>query len=157
MTDSNTGPGADDGDSGTVRDTYVAALQHDLFVPTENETLVGVVRRPTRWFSAAVDENVPALGPPADLLDETKTAEEDLKRSGICGEEAHNMAWEQTDFEVRYRQALSEIPETRDAVDSVVSRLRRGENLVLVCYENTAKKRCHRTILADVLRDRLDD
>ncbi|WIV68714.1 hypothetical protein [Natrialbaceae archaeon AArc-T1-2] len=30
-----------------------------------------------------------------------------------------------------------------------------GESLALVCDENTEKKRCHRTILRDVLEDRL--
>ncbi|WP_435335113.1 DUF488 domain-containing protein [Haloarchaeobius sp. TZWWS8] len=143
-------------DQGAVRDTYVAALQHDLFEVRPGETLIGAVRRPTRWFSGAVDENLPALGPPADLLDETKSAEEDLKMQGLCAEGAHNAAWDRTEFESRYRTHLQESDAAREAVDSLVRRLADGEFIVLVCYENTAKKRCHRTILREELSSRLD-
>ncbi|WP_276254183.1 DUF488 family protein [Halomontanus rarus] len=136
---------------GTLEDTYVAALQHDLADVPPEATLVGVVRRPTAWFQAAVDENVPALGPPDDLLEETKRAEEDLKLSGFCEEEAHNASWEQVGFESRYREYLETAEEARVALADLEERLEVGESLVLVCFENTAKKRCHRTILRELL------
>jgi hypothetical protein len=44
--------------TGTLDETYVAALQHDLVEPGD-ATLVGVVRHPTGWFRAATDENQP--------------------------------------------------------------------------------------------------
>lgn len=135
---------------GTLSDTYLAAIQHGLAELPEPTTLVGVVRKPTRWFSGAVDENIPALGPPADLLSETKTRHEDLKMQGFCDEEAHNAAWDACDFETRYREYLTS-EEATEALDDFRSRLESGEHLTLVCFENTAKKRCHRTILREQL------
>ncbi|MWG35319.1 DUF488 family protein, N3 subclade [Halomarina oriensis] len=137
-------------------ETYVAALQHGLVdVPTDT-TLVGVVSRPTHWFGAAVDENRPALGPPGTLLDDVEQRREDLKRRGICDEGAHNAAWEDVEFEERYRTHLDTDPDARDAVDELVDRLRAGEPLFLVCFENTAQKRCHRTLLREHVTARLD-
>ena len=137
--------------AGSLSDTYVAAIQHDLADVPADATLVGVVRKPTPWFHAAVDENVPELGPPASLLDATKDAAEDLQLRGICDEEAHNAAWDVVDFEGRYRTYLAESIEASAAMDRLCERLETGELIALVCYENTAKKRCHRTILRDVL------
>ncbi|WP_254863690.1 DUF488 domain-containing protein [Halovivax gelatinilyticus] len=149
MADSNAG-------TGSLFDTYVAALQHDLAELPPETTRVGVVCNPTPWFHAAVDENVPALGPPRELLEETKRAEDDLKRGGICGEEAHNAAWEQTGFAERYRTYLESSDTAGEAIDALVERLRSGESITLVCFENTAKKRCHRTILRDQLESALE-
>lgn len=137
-------------------DTYVAALQHGLVEPSTETTLVGVVRRPTGWFHAAVDENRPALGPPPALLTEVQRRREDLKLQGVCDEGAHNAAWEDVRFEERYRDHLTTDPDARAAVDELVDRLRAGEPLLLVCFENTETKRCHRTLLRAHVTARLD-
>jgi len=141
--------------TGQVLDTYVAALQHDLVELPEGTELVGVVRRPTPWFHGAVDENVPALGPPEDLLDDAKQREDDLKMAGLCEEEALNAAWGEVDFGERYREHLESDPEAGEAVGDLVERIRAGTDVALVCYENTEKKRCHRTILRAELEGRL--
>ncbi|AGB37196.1 DUF488 domain-containing protein [Natronococcus occultus] len=138
---------------GTLADTYVAALQHDLADLPPEATLVGVVRKPAPWFSAAVDENVPELGPPADLLEAVRTAEDDLKMQGLCEEGAHNAAWDRVDFGERYRSHLEGSADAQAALEELTDRLADGESLALVCYENTEKKRCHRTIL----RGRLEE
>lgn len=143
-------------DAGSLTDTYVAALQHDLADLPPETTLVGVVRRPTPWFNGAVDENVPALGPPQELLDETKQLATDFKRQGICDEEAHNEAWAEADFSDRYREHLESAPDARAATGELVDRLRDGESIALVCFENTAKKRCHRTVLREYLETRCE-
>jgi hypothetical protein len=139
--------------TGTVDETYVAALQHDLVDPGE-ATLVGVVRRPTGWFRAAVDENVPALGPPPELLDAAKRRTEDLKRDGLCDEGAHNAAWEDLDFGRRYRDHLDADDGAAAALDDLADRLRDGEDLWLVCFEGDGK-RCHRRPLVELLRERV--
>jgi len=95
---------------GALRDTYLAALQHDLIDIPEGATLVGVVRSPTRWFSPAVDENQRALGPPQSLLDEFKQRSEGLEAEGLDDADAHNAAWEDVDFEPRYREHLNKPP-----------------------------------------------
>ncbi|MFC7230408.1 DUF488 family protein [Saliphagus sp. GCM10025308] len=135
-------------------DTYVAALQHDLVDLEPGTTLVGVVRQPTSWFHAAVDENLPALGPPSTLLEDAKTATEDLKMAGMCDEGAHNASWEQVGFEDRYREHLETEIEAREALAELEERLEEGESIALVCFENTGKKRCHRTVLREVLEAR---
>jgi uncharacterized protein YeaO (DUF488 family) len=141
-------------DSGRLDHTYVAALQHDLADVPEGATKLGVVRRPTPWFHGVVDENVPGVAPPEDLLDEFKTRCDDLEMRGLCAEGAHNAAWDELDFEERYREHLSDSTAAREALADCRERLADGEDLVLVCYENTEQKRCHRTILLDELTDR---
>ncbi|MFC7216335.1 DUF488 domain-containing protein [Saliphagus sp. GCM10025334] len=141
--------------SATLTDTYVAALQHDLVDLEPETTLVGVVRQPTSWFHAAVDENLPALGPPSTLLEDAKTAAEDLKMAGMCDEGAHNASWEQVEFEDRYREHLETDLEAQEVLAELEGRLEDGESIALVCFENTGKKRCHRTVLREVLEARL--
>ncbi|MFC6976256.1 DUF488 domain-containing protein [Halomicroarcula sp. GCM10025709] len=136
--------------TGTVGDTYVAALQHGLADLDGDETLVGVVREPTGWFHATVDENVPDLGPPADLLAETKRVTAEFKRGGMCDEGAHNAAWEETEFAERYRTYLDTEDAPRAALTDLRERLAAEESLVLVCFEGPSK-RCHRSILRERL------
>lgn len=136
--------------AGTVDDTYAAALQHGYY--DGEATLVGVVRRPTGWFHALVDENVRALGPPESLLAETKERQEALQLRGLCDEGAHNAAWEETDFETRYREYLDADEDARSALDALVERVRAGEDVALVCFEGEGK-RCHRRLLRDRLAD----
>lgn len=141
--------------SGAVSDTYVAAIQHDLADLDGDETLVGVVREPTGWFHAAVDENCPELGPPAELLTETKRRAEDLKMQGLCEEGAHNAAWDETDFADRYRAYLDDSDAAEQALSDLCDRVRDGETVVLVCFEGNSK-RCHRTLLRERVRSRLE-
>lgn len=136
---------------GTLTDTYVAAIQHELVDLPTDATRVGVVRQPTSWFHAAVDENIPALGPPTDLLEAMRDAKEDMKMQGLCEEGAHNAAWDQVGFGEAYREYLEDSDEARAAVASLEDRLSSGESLALVCFENTEKKRCHRTVLGEFL------
>ncbi|MCU4798791.1 DUF488 domain-containing protein [Halobacteria archaeon HArc-gm2] len=138
--------------AGKLTDTYVAAIQHDLADLPEGARRVGVVRKPTPWFHGAVDENRPALGPPRDLLEEFQAREEEFKLDGMCDEGAHNAAWEELDFEDRYCEYL-ETEEARSAVADLRETLADGTDVVLVCYENTDQKRCHRTILREELAD----
>ncbi|MDS0478451.1 DUF488 family protein [Natrinema sp. 1APR25-10V2] len=136
---------------GTLTDTYVAAIQHDLAELPADATRVGVVRQPTSWFHAAVDENRPALGPPHELLESVRDAAEEMKMQGLCEEGAHNAAWDQVGFGEAYRNHLETDDDARAAVAALEDRLAAGESLALVCYENTEKKRCHRTILREAL------
>lgn len=110
-----------------------------------------MVRRPTGWLRTTIDENYPALGPPEDLLDEFEQRHEDFTMQGMCGEGAHNAAWDEVEFEDRYRSSLTDATDARDAVAELTDRLRDGERLLLVSFENTDRKRCHRTLLKERL------
>ena len=140
---------------GEIRETYHAALQHDLVELPEDARLVGVVRWPTSWFTQ-VEENRPELGPPPDLLDEVQDHKEDLKLQGMCAEGAHNAAWEETNFADRYRAHLDDSEEARAELEGLAERVETGETVVLVCYEGE-DKRCHRRILRDVLCERVEN
>ncbi|MFC7070998.1 DUF488 domain-containing protein [Halobaculum lipolyticum] len=132
-------------------DTYVAALQRDRADIPEGTRLVGVVRRPTRWFHAAVDENRPALAPPAALLDDHADAAESFRIDGLCESGAHNAAWDRVDFERRYRDHLASDAEARAAVETLRAELAAGDDVALVCFENTDEKHCHRIVLRDAV------
>lgn len=140
---------------GRVRETYHAAIQHDLVELTGEERLVGVVRRPTPWFSGAIDENRPALGPPADLLDEVKARTEDFKMQGLCEEGAHNAAFDEVNFDDRYREYLEADEDAQAAMADLISGVEDGADVVLVCFE-AENKQCHRHALKEVLEARLD-
>lgn len=134
-------------------ETYVAALQHDSYDP-DGASLVGVVRRPTGWFRAAVDENRRALGPPEDLLAETKARSEALAGAGRDEVTALEAAWRETDFATRYRDHLAG-GNAAEALAGLADRARAGEDLVLVCYEADDKP-CHRHVLLAELRQRVN-
>lgn len=142
--------------TGRVRETYVAALQHDLIEIDDDARLVGVVRRPTGWFRSAVDENRPELGPPETLLDEVKEHQEDLKMQGMCDEGAHNAAWENCSFADRYRDYLDDSPEAQATLDELAADVRDGETVVLVCFEGE-NKRCHRHTVAEEIEHRVGE
>ncbi len=135
---------------GELIDTYVAALQHDLVDLPEPVTKVGVVRRPTHWLNAQVDENVPALAPPDELLDDLKAAQTRLESEGLDEATAHNRAMGSVDYDRRYREHLATVEATAAMAD-LQDRLDAGENIALVCFENTDVKRCHRTMLREEL------
>ena len=129
------------------------AIQHDL-VDLDGATPVGVVRRPPGWFHAQVEENHRELGPPGDLLDETKDRQADLQQAGRGETAAHNAAFEETDLESRYRAYLGEDPDAESAISSLEYRVREGEDVALVCFE-ADDKACHRHTLLAVLRNGL--
>lgn len=143
-----------DTETGAVRETYHAAIQHDLVDLAGGEHLVGVVRRPTPWFHGAVDENHRELGPPESLLDEVKDRQEAFQLQGLCEEGALNAAWEDVDFAERYHEYLADSDEAQATIADIVDRVRAGVDVVLVCYESD-DKRCHRHLLLDVLDDRV--
>jgi len=134
-----------------VYDTYVAALKHGTADVPDDAVRLGVVRKPTPWFYGQVDENVPALGPPAELLSETKARQEELEAEGLDDAEAHNRAMDDVDLDARYLAYLDDSSEAREALADLRDRLDAGEDVALVCYENTDNKRCHRTLLRERL------
>lgn len=137
--------------AGQIYDTYIAALQHDLVTIPEDSVKLGVVRRPTPWFYAEIDENIPALAPPEALLTAFKSRYETLQDQGLADAEAHNTALAEIDYEDRYRQYIEESDDAQREIEMIRDRVSRGENVVLVCYENTEYKRCHRTLLKQLI------
>lgn len=136
---------------GRLFDTNVAALQPDRADVTPDAFLLGVVRRPTPWFYAAVDENEPGLGPPEELLEAFQQRRERLLSDGLPEAKAHNQAAEDVSFADRYWTYLEASDEAGEALQDIRERLAGGRDVALVCYENTDEKRCHRTVLREYL------
>lgn len=138
---------------GSLSDAYIAGLQHDLVDVPGDARFVGVIRRPPPWAWPHLDENHRALGPPDELLDDFRDREAELLDEGMDDERAHNAAWDDVDYPRRYRAYLDASEAAGDAIAAIRDRLDDGDNVVLVCFENTESKHCHRTILIEYLDD----
>lgn len=139
----------------SVHETYAAALQHDQAALPDGTRRVGVVRRPMGWFHGVVDENVPALGPPSELLDDVKSRQAALEDQGLDDVAAIEQAWTDTDFGDRYLSYLDADDDAADAMDQLVQTVDDGTDVALVCYE-APDKPCHRHLLRERLLDRLE-
>jgi uncharacterized protein YeaO (DUF488 family) len=139
----------------TVHETYAAALQHDRADLPDGTRLVGVVRRPMGWFHGVVEENMPALGPPAGLLDEVKDRQATLEEEGLDDAAAIEQAWADTEFGDRYLAYLEADGDADAAIDQLVRAVRDGTDVALVCYE-APDKPCHRHLLRERLLERLE-
>ncbi|MBS3760699.1 DUF488 family protein, N3 subclade [Halodesulfurarchaeum sp.] len=139
---------------GALRDTYAAALQHDLIELKGDERLIGVVRRPLPWLLGQVEENRPELGPPPELLDAVKQRHEALHETGLSDAKAHNRALAELDYRDRYLDYVTNSEDAQAAIRNINALRADGQDVVLVCYENTADKRCHRTVLKAYIAER---
>jgi len=63
-----------------------------------------------------------------------------------------NRSLNDLDYDDRYLTYIEQSDDAQQAIDEVRDRLDRGEE-VLVCYENTDNKRCHRTLLREAVQE----
>jgi hypothetical protein len=117
--------------------------------PGREPVVVGVVRSPPAWFRQRVDVSYPAVGLPEDLSADLDRRRRDLRMQGLCEEGAHNAAWEELDVDGQYRASLSDEP-ARTVLSSLVSM----QGLPVLATDRRPGFRCHREVLARVLRDR---
>lgn len=133
----------------TVRTTYFGALG-SVVEPDESDQVLGVVRYPHDFVEGAVDRNVHALAPPENLLQAFKAVEGAAENDGDVPNPART-AWEQVNFESRYRDHLAKSGQ-QQVLENVRERLREHVDVWLVCWEKDVRY-CHRRLLADVLVD----
>ena len=136
----------------SVRTTYFGGLG-SVVEPDEDDDVLGVVRYPQDFVDRVVDRNVPALAPPEQLLQAFKAVE------GAAEDDenvlnASAVAWENVDFEDRYRSHLAKNGQ-QQVLENVREHVRDGLDVWLVCWEKDVRY-CHRRLLADVLVDGLD-
>jgi len=136
----------------SVRTTYFGGLG-SVVEPDEDDDVLGVVRYPQDFVDRVVDRNVHALAPPEELLQAFKAVEGAAEDDGDVPVPSR-IAWEQVNFEDRYRAHLAKSGQ-QQVLDNVRERLRDGLDLWLVCWEKDVRY-CHRRLLADVLVDGLD-
>ncbi|PSP83209.1 hypothetical protein BRC83_07500 [Halobacteriales archaeon QS_1_68_17] len=115
-----------------TRPRVARPIQHDLVDLPADAHRVGIARRPPGWFHGYVDENIPELGPPDDLLDDFHDRIDELTFRGVCEESAHNAAWDEVDYERRYHDDLDADSDARAAMARLVDRVESGETVVLV-------------------------
>lgn len=136
---------------GRLLDTYAAALQHELVELPPDTKRVGVVRRPTPWLWSVIDENRSALGPPDSLLSEFRERVDVLTDRDVDEVAAHNRAMVDVAYERRYRRHLEHSEEAKAAIEEIRQELQNGQDVALVCFENTDEKGCHRTLLREAI------
>jgi uncharacterized protein YeaO (DUF488 family) len=79
-------------------------------------------------------------------LNETKSA---LMKKGMTEPDARNRAWQQIDFEKRYRKEIESKPDVIDKLKKI-KELAKKKDVFLYCY--CGKYPCHRFILIDMIR-----
>lgn len=131
--------------TGTLHDSYHAALQHGHDEPDKDDLVLAVVDEQMYGIQKYTDEWWPDLSPPTELLHELKD---------LADEIGHNEAVEELNFKTRYREYVQQDVEAQKAVGEVISELESGRDVWLVCYENTDDKVCHRTILREEIEKR---
>lgn len=130
-----------------------AADRSDRAADGRDDVWVGVVVDPPGWFSRRVDLVRPALGLPPETAQRLERRCRDFRMQGLCAEGAHNAAWDELGVDDSYRDQLS-TDAARAALTSLEARVRAGEQVVLATTRRPGF-RCHRTVLARVLRSRL--
>lgn len=73
-----------------------------------------------------------------------RTAE--LEEQGMDDTDACNRSWETTHGPTQFREYLARSDGAQAPIDELRDRLKRREDLGLVCHVNTAEKRCHRRL-----------
>ena len=128
--------------TGTLHDTYHAALQHGHVNPSKRDLVLGVVAEQMYGIQSFLDRNEVELAPDRDTLREFKD---------LADEIGHNEAIEELGFEDEYRERLQQ-PAQQAAMGELANELDAGRDVWLVCYENTDDKFCHRTILREEIK-----
>jgi hypothetical protein len=109
---------------------------------------VGVTRSPPGWFRRRVDRTEPAAGLTGELTAALDRRRRELRMRGLCAEGAHNAAWEELGVDSRYRETLS-----REAARTALRSVASVEQPVVLATTRRPGFRCHRGVLADVLRE----
>ncbi|WP_255193025.1 DUF488 family protein [Natronobeatus ordinarius] len=135
----------------TVRTAYFGGL-NSRFEPAEADDVFGVVRYPKDFVERLTDRNIPAVAPPADLLEAFKTVENAADRNGDPNPSA--IAWDSVRYEPRYLAHLEQ-PGPSLVVDELRDRARERD-VWLVCWEKDARW-CHRRLLANAIVADLED
>jgi hypothetical protein len=116
------------------------------------ETLIGVVSRPTERMRSVTDEIMPALGMPETWLEKYLQKRSQYRLNNGITEPGH-MAYTDLELDSRYREYVQSSSEAQACIDEIVTRLDSGEHITLVCFEESGKK-CHRHVLIDMIRER---
>lgn len=116
-------------------------------------TTIAVVTEPTGKIRDVCDEFIQELGMPKYKLHELREIRDDLDIDDDV--KCHNKAVEQAGLEEEYREYLQGNEVVQDILDRLATRVKNGETITVVCFEEDSKW-CHRHVLVDELKERID-
>jgi hypothetical protein len=132
--------------SGTIRETYGAALRLGEVAPEPDDLVVEVKPRPTSEHDRPRTDVAVDVG---DAFVPPKGLRFDLDR--VLDRLELDDAWGAVEYESRYRTFLETDPEARDELARIRRQLATGGTVWFVCPGNTPEERRHRTVLRNVV------
>jgi hypothetical protein len=125
----------------------------DFSEDSASPTTIAVVSKPSRDIDTFCDEWMPALGMPEKYL---KRYHQYLAgyRANSAVDNPQRRAWVDAELEKEYLRYVRTSDEAQDALAGIVSRLKGGEDITLVCYEKGSEP-CHRHLLIELIEARL--
>ncbi len=98
-----------------------------------------------------IDVGYPSVfAPPEDLLSDFNELKWDLMKEGKDEQEARRRAWEQSNFDKRYRKKIMSNPRILKKLKEI-KKIAEKEDVYLYCY--CGKSLCPRFILMDIIRN----
>lgn len=153
--------------TGELTDTYLSELQQTSTDTSQRRlmdfteankhtpTSIAVVSKPgDTGILDACDEYIPELGMPERVLTDFHRLRAQMNEYSSVA--AHNKAYEKLGLDQKYRNYLEVYEPAQRAVDELVERLARGEDITLVCFEKEPKK-CHRFVLREHIETQLQE
>lgn len=119
-----------------------------------HDTTIAIVRLPRDSDICDVcDEWEPALGMPEKNLERFLKIRAKYRMNSAI-DNPGNVAYDELRLDHVYRNYITESDKAQKAIDSIVRRVRDGENITLVCFEEEGE-RCHRHVLQQIIETRV--
>lgn len=136
-----------------VRSEYESdQLQLSDFGDADCSTKIAVTTQP-KDLGTFCDEVRPELGMPEKHLKRYWNYRSGFRTNSAVDNPAER-AYEEARLDHYYRRHVQASDEAQDALSELVSRLRDGEDITLVCFEKPHEP-CHRHILIELIESRL--
>lgn len=138
----------------TIKEQYESDQRQLSQYTNSQPTTIAVVRLPRdTGIEEMCDEWWPALGLPERHLKRYWEYKSGFKTNSAV-DDAEERAYEEARVEHYYRRYVQKSAEAQRAIRMLVERLRDGEDITLVCFEETAQN-CHRSELRQMIESRL--
>jgi len=150
--------------SGRVKQACIHSLSDD-YDPNQStledygsdvkETKISVMSSPNEDMLSVVDEAYPELGMPEKLLQKFWKRRSDYRMNSAI-DDPHNRAYTELNLDEEYREYIRGSQEAQRALSELVNRVRSGEQVTLVCVEESHEM-CHRHVLREMLLTRIQN
>lgn len=138
----------------SVKEEYESDQQLLTAYSTEEDTTIAIVRKPgNSSIVTYCDEHMPELGmprKPLQLFHELRAG----YQTNSAVSDPHNKAFADAKLEKEYHEYIRTSGQAQKAIDEIAQRVRFGENIRLVCYEEDGE-RCHRHLLLNIIEERI--